>query len=143
MKLLLFYLFLTFTLFLNGQNLTQLIGTWKVDGKMQFEKWEEINGQYVGYGYVLDGKDTIILESLKIRFKPLKTIYEATVPNQNEGKSVQFVLNKSESEWFSFENLSHDFPNKIRYRFLNLDRMEVSVVDEINKGFAMSFSRIK
>lgn len=64
-----------------------------------------------------------------------KVIYEATVPDQNEGKAIPFTLNNDIKEYLSFENIEHDFPKKIQYKRINEDEIEVTVLGDEGKGF--------
>ena len=75
-------------------------------------------------------------ETLSIKITGHHIVYEATVPDQNEGKSISFTLNDSIKEYLSFENIGHDFPKKIQYRRITKDEIEVSVLGEEGRGFS-------
>ncbi|MBI9071363.1 MAG: hypothetical protein JEY94_07175 [Melioribacteraceae bacterium] len=117
--------------------LDTLIGTWKIEGKEQFEVWEKkTNNNLAGYSYKLINHKKIILETLSIKIYDSQIVYEATVPNQNEGKTIQFILNSEIDSCLSFENNTHDFPNKIRYKNISDEKIEVSVGGNNGKGFS-------
>ena len=71
-----------------------LEGTWKIEGKEQYEVWvkKEKNG-LTGYSYKINDNRKTILESIAIKIVDEQVIYEATVPDQNEGKTIQFTWN--------------------------------------------------
>lgn len=118
------------------------VGTWKTEGKEQFEMWKlNDNDELIGQVYKIEKNEKIVTETLLIKEINDRIIYEATVPNQNQGKTIQFILNAKDSSCFSFENMNHDFPNKIQYKKLNNREIEVRVSDKHDKGF--SFSQIK
>jgi hypothetical protein len=119
-----------------------LVGQWKHEHKDQFEVWtKDKNNELVEYGYLLRDDKQSITETLSIKKLNNKIIYEATVSDQNEGKSVPFILNTKIATSFSFENNNHDFPKKIQYEKLSRQKIKVNVLGDDNEGF--SFVMIK
>ncbi len=120
-----------------------LLGTWKVENKQTFEAWtkEENGGKFVGSSYKLINGKKRVTESLSVVEKNGKLVYSALVPNQNSGKSIDFTLNASVKDRWSFENLNHDFSKKIRYKKLDAQTLFVEVLGENDKGF--SYKMIK
>lgn len=119
-----------------------LVGTWKRDNKEQFEVWEKNNSSdLTGYSYRIKDNQKIITETLFIKKNGNQFVYEATVPDQNDGKTVQFILNTETDSLFSFENDEHDFPKKIQYKRINDNQLEVIVLGDGNTGF--SYIQIK
>jgi len=113
-----------------------MVGTWKMEGKEQYEVWESTkNKELIGYSYRFNDNQKIITETLSIKIIENNIIYEATVPDQNEGKTIPFTLNNEIKEYLSFENIKHDFPKKIQYKRLNNDEIEVTVLGDEGKGF--------
>ena len=91
-----------------------LVGTWKIQAKHQYEVWEKSkNDELIGYSFKIDSSERTLTETLLIREFSNNIIYEATVPDQNDGETVQFILNTEINAYFSFENDLHDFPKKI------------------------------
>jgi hypothetical protein len=118
------------------------VGTWKRDNKEQYEVWEKNNSSNLtGYSYrIINNKKTTI-ETLVIKKIGDQFVYEATVPDQNEGRTVQFILNTETDSLFSFENDKHDFPKKIQYKKINDNQLKVIVLGDDNTGF--SYIQIK
>lgn len=119
------------------QDVNFLIGTWKVENKASYESWETVKNQEMkGYSYkILDG-EIVISENLSIKKLKNQTVYEATVLNQNDGKTIPFILNTNDNDWFSFENETHDFPKKIQYKILSKDTLQVQVLGKDDQGFS-------
>jgi hypothetical protein len=119
-----------------------IIGTWKMEGKEQYEIWEKSKYNEInGYSYKLDDGKKTVTETLSIKKIGNQIIYEATVPTQNKGKTVQFTLNRDNKSCFSFENMEHDFPKKIQYKIISINEIEVSVLGNNSEGF--SFTQVK
>lgn len=111
-------------------------GTWKMEGKEQYEVWEPAGkGQLKGYSFKFHDNEKIITETLSIKISDHSIVYQANVPDQNEGKSISFTLNGDIKEYLSFENNRHDFPKKIQYRRIDDDEIEVSVLGDGDQGF--------
>lgn len=114
-----------------------LDGTWKLTDKEQYEVWEQRQrGVLQGYSFWLKDGERVVTETLQIRMLNGQLCYEATVPDQNAAATIPFTLNKEVTDRLSFENLQHDFPKKIQYRFLSADRVEVTVLGADGKGFS-------
>lgn len=98
--------------------LSWLNGTWEgIDdnGLLFVENWKKGSGNWMdGKGATLtpDG-DTLFKETLKIELVEGTPYYVATVP-QNPGP-VLFRLVESDASHCVFENLDHDFPQRIEY----------------------------
>lgn len=119
-----------------------LLGTWKVDGEEQFELWEnDKDGVLSGYTYVVKNDEKIISETFRIYSDNENIILEATVPLQNEGKPIDFVLNKKITDYLSFENMEHDFPKKVLYKKIHPDTVHVSILGD--KGRGVTYNQIK
>ena len=119
-----------------------LIGTWKRDNKEQFEVWEKSNSSNLnGYSYRIKDNQKVITETLVIKKIGDQFVYEATVPDQNDGRPVQFILNTETYSLFSFENDNHDFPKKIQYQRINDNKLKVIVLGDDDTGF--SYIQIK
>ncbi len=121
------YLFLVlFTGFLTSiaqsvpaDELSFLFGNWELktaEGKVT-EHWKKEGNQLLGSSYKHDFKgnrtltETIVLKQIKGKWQFLVTGYE----KGNEGTTA-FKLVSSKNNTFIFENLEHDFPQRIVYQ---------------------------
>ena len=119
-----------------------MIGTWQMEGKEQYEVWEKTKTQVLtGYSYKINNNEKIVTETLSIKEIDNQIFYEATVPDQNDGRTISFALNKEIKTYLSFENAEHDFPKKIQYEQINDNEIKVTVLGDSGKGF--SYHQIK
>jgi len=119
-----------------------LVGTWKIEGKEQYEAWEKNSkNEFSGHSYKIDENQKTNLESSAIKMIDNQIIYEATVPDQNDRKTIQFILNSDIKSYFSFENIRHDFPKKIQYHKKSENEITIRVLGDEGKGF--SYTLIK
>src|ERR1044072_8739052 len=99
-------------------DLQWMLGTWEgVDAnELTFvEVWKQGNAKdMIGSGATItpDG-DTLFKETLKIELVEGTPYYVATVP-ENPGP-VLFIMMKGDETHCVFENLDHDFPQRISY----------------------------
>ena len=108
-----------------------LLGNWEnksVEGSLT-ENWEKVNDStYQATSYFIKGKDTLHFESINLQQKGEALTYLATVKGQNDDKPVAFNLTTSTEKQLVFENLKHDYPQKISYTQISKD----SIVAEIS-----------
>lgn len=101
-------------------DLNWILGSWYIDaGEVQiYESWkQEDNGSYTGSGFVIKGKDTIVTETLRIENIGGYWVYIAQINDQDP---VLFTLKqKSNAKELVFENLEHDNPQRVIYKFVN------------------------
>ena len=139
-KLLSFVMMLHFTITCEAQDLSEvsfLEGTWKIENKDTYEKWEKNGDVYEGHSFKMIGGQKRIMETLTIKVLNGKIKYYALVPNQNNGNAIPFTLNTEfKGDILSFENPAHDFPKKIQYKKISGTKIHVSVSGEDNKGFS-------
>jgi len=119
------------------------IGTWKIEGRETYELWKKEGDKLVGESYKMKDAQKQVSETLEIKKNDDQIIYTATVLNQNQGKGIPFVLNAKNKEWFSFENMEHDFPNKIQYKILSETELQVNVLGKDGKGFSYKMKKQK
>ncbi|MEM9546756.1 MAG: DUF6265 family protein [Bacteroidota bacterium] len=119
------------------KSLEFMIGTWKIESKTTYESWKMLSdSEFTGKSFKSQHDQVKILETLRIRADEDQIIYEATVTNQNEGRTIRFILSSNEKTKLSFENLSHDFPKKIQYTSINPTKMFVEVLGSNDDGFS-------
>ncbi|MEO0470361.1 MAG: DUF6265 family protein [Bacteroidota bacterium] len=93
------------------------------------EAWAQINStEWKGIGYMVAEGDTLFVENLRIRKKDDVMKLYASVPSQNDGKTIVFSEAKRQPDTLSFVNPSHDFPQKITY--IRLSDTELKTVVE-------------
>ncbi len=118
-----------------------LIGTWKMEGKENYESWKKLDNKFEGESYKIENGLKKVTETIEIKLEKLRIIYTPTVFDQNEGKGIPFQLKVLEDNLYSFENLEHDFPKKIQYKILDNKKLFVSVLGKNEEGF--SYNLIK
>jgi len=118
-----------------------LQGTWKMENKEIYEHWDKLNDKTLkGFSYKLNNGQMKVSEYLEIKQHDNHIVYTASVINQNQGKSVDFKLIKTDST-FTFENPNHDFPKQIVYQKLSDTEIFVQVSDGNEKGFAYKMTK--
>lgn len=114
-----------------------LEGTWKMEGKEIYERWDLLNNTTMkGVSYVIDEGQTVVFEYLEMQRNKKNVVYTATVPGQNQGKSIAFKMKTPNDDTFTFENSKHDFPKKIVYQRLNNTEISVQVSGKNKNGFS-------
>lgn len=110
---------------------TFLAGTWKVENKDVYERWDILNATSMkGFSYIENSGKMSITEYLEIAPSPKGEFqYVATVLEQNNGKEIAFKM-KEEDSIFIFENPQHDFPKKIIYKKIKENTLEVTLSSE-------------
>lgn len=130
------------------QQLHQLIGRWKMTtarGEI-WEQWELRNGMLYGTSFRIRDKDTTWLEQIDLLFDNGGIFYKPVVANQNNGQRVSFALNRISANTFQFENLLHDFPQRIIYDFSVPDSIYARIEGNSKGQFRTSqyrYARIK
>lgn len=113
-----------------------LQGTWKIEEKESYEHWDRLgDNRLKGFSYSLENGEMLVSEYLDIVRQGNRIMYIATVPGQNQDKSINFTLKRTDSI-YSFENPAHDFPKKVVYKLLSDTVVWVRVSDGKQKGFS-------
>ncbi|MFT6815809.1 MAG: hypothetical protein ACJAZ3_001721 [Sphingobacteriales bacterium] len=120
---------------------TELEGKWqRADNNRQFEEWSRVSDtKLFGFGYVLRGSDTILLEKMYLENREGVTFFTADV-FENDAP-VDFEL-KSDKSPYIFENQTHDFPKRITYSVTSDTCLFVTISDS-EKLFNFDFVRAK
>lgn len=117
-------------------------GTWKVEGQEIYEHWDVLHETALkGVSYRVRNGETRVSEYLDITQNEDGLVYTATVPEQNDGKPVDFALGESNDSTFIFRNPDHDFPVEIAYHKLGENEIFVMVSGEEEKGFTYKLIR--
>lgn len=95
-----------------------LLGTWINENGPEFsqESWSQENpSTFTGFSFTQVGKETVFAETMALEQKADSLLLTVATANQNEKKPVTFKLVSSEKGQFTFENKTHDFPQRIVY----------------------------
>ncbi|MBP6181540.1 DUF6265 family protein [Flavobacterium sp.] len=113
-----------------------LIGKWEnnsADGNLS-ESWKKVNDStFQAQSYYIKDKDTLHFESISLQQKGEELTYTATVKGQNNDKPVAFKLTTSTNKQLAFENLKHDYPQKISYTQITPDSL-IAKISGIQQG---------
>ncbi|TDE42231.1 hypothetical protein E0I26_13850 [Flavobacterium rhamnosiphilum] len=113
-----------------------LLGNWEnksADGNLT-ENWKKVNDStFEAQSYYIKEKDTLHFESITLQQKGEELTYTATVQGQNNDKPVAFKLTTATDKQVAFENLKHDYPQKISYSQITPDSL-VAKISGIQQG---------
>jgi hypothetical protein len=121
----------------------KLVGTWKLDKEEQYEQWRKnSDGSYESRVYTISGKDTTMMEEVKIVPEDGKWNFITIVKGQNKGKAVVFTSSMLMDSLVQFENPAHDFPRIINYRLPSLNNLE-AFIGGTSDTIYFNFSRVE
>ena len=113
-----------------------LLGNWEnksIEGSLT-ENWEKVNDStYKATSHFIKGKDTLHFESIDLQQKGEVLTYTATIKGQNDDKAVAFNLTTSTEKQLVFENLKHDYPQKISYTQISKDSL-IAEISGLQQG---------
>jgi hypothetical protein len=108
-------------------------GTWQMKdegGGTMYEEWHKLSDSlYNGENYTIEKGKKQLFESVQLKYVKGVLCYAPTVKDQNEGKEIVFPLKEisDDGKKFIFENLEHDFPQRIIYHFKNKSTLDARV----------------
>lgn len=105
-------------------------GEWtnKSEQGLLVEKWSRLNDTCMsGLSFLINGKDTLFSEKIRLCARSKGIFYLPAVQGQNENQEVSFELVRSTSDSLVFENLLHDFPQRIIYAHPTADSLVASI----------------
>lgn len=107
----------------------RLAGRWLMETPRQsfLEQWEKKGALYSGFMSVIENGDTITAENIRILAEKEDYYYEATTAGQNDSAAVKFKLVSYQPNEWVFENLMHDYPQRIVYAFVGNDSLVASI----------------
>jgi len=95
------------------------------DGRVIEEHWmEPYGGTLIGMGRTVKGGETLFFEYLRIERRP-DWVYFVAQPRGNPPVSFRLVEGANNS--VLFENLKHDFPQRIRYTCVSENELVAEV----------------
>lgn len=110
----------------NLENALWLIGTWEMDEEFGFlrEEWKRQNDSvFIGKSYTTKGKDTMVYETIRLVIENNDIYYIPRVMTQNDGEEIRFKAVQFSPNALVFENVAHDFPQRIEYNMLSKDSL--------------------
>ncbi len=120
----------------------KLLGTWKLSDEDQFEQWSKNNdGSYSSRVFAVAGKDTTMMEEIKVVSEAGKWNFITLVKGQNKGKTVTFTSSILQDTLVQFENPAHDFPRIINYRLPSENTMQAFIGGTTDTIY-FNFSRV-
>ena len=96
-----------------------ILGSWEqqTDKGILTETWQRQNDSlFVGSCYFINQSDTLHTETILLDQRDDSITYSANVKGQNNEKAVPFTLTTANTNSLVFENLKHDYPQKIVYQ---------------------------
>lgn len=105
------------------KDLAWLQGNWenKEGEAYLFENWViNSDGSLTGTAYTLENTDTTFSEKVKLAFSTDGIYYQVNVQGSD---STSFKLVECKKQEAVFENLEHDFPQRILYKLVNKDSL--------------------
>jgi hypothetical protein len=118
------------------EKMNWLIGKWenKLPEGLLTETWSQINDStFTATSFFIIDKDTVHSESIELTQLKDELIYRPTVNGQNNDEPVDFKLSSESENTFTFENLKHDYPQKIVYKKVNETNL-VATISGIQQG---------
>lgn len=113
-----------------------LIGNWGNTSQegILTETWIKVNDSvYNGATYFTVKNDTVFSEDVKLKETNGKLTYVVTVPDQNDGKAVNFNMTSITVDNVVFENPKHDYPSKLTYTKIDADSI-VAMISGVKNG---------
>lgn len=113
------------------QKVNWILGTWQQSdsGGVFTETWKkQFDSVFIGAGhFVTPAGDTVFKEELQLVSNNDTLWYIPTVIDQNSGQPVRFMEKIITDTSVVFENLGHDFPQRIIYTRKGEDKMKARV----------------
>ena len=107
-----------------------LLGEWVNQSKegVVSENWSQPNDSTLVAGsFFIKEKDTLHFENIALTEKDGELLYETTIQGQNDDKPIVFpLLSETENE-LVFENLTNDYPQKIKYQRNSKSAITISI----------------
>jgi hypothetical protein len=130
------------------EKLKPLSGLWitkRTNGDI-YERWERTGqSEFTGKSYKIVKADTVKLETMRLYRTGNEIIFAPVTAGQNDEKEVLFKLKSIQGNKFVFENLQHDFPQRIVYHIKSQDSLDAYIEGQIeakNKRIDYPYSRI-
>ena len=124
-----------------------LLGEWVNQSKegIVSENWSQPNDSTLVAGsFFIKEKDTLHFENSVLKEKEGELVYETIIQGQNNDKPIVFpLLSETENE-LVFENLTNDYPQKIKYQRNSKSSITISISGkQANKVVSEQFKMMK
>jgi hypothetical protein len=130
------------------EKLKPLSGLWitkRANGDI-YEQWARTGeSEFAGKSYKVLKTDTILLETMKLYYSGGEIVFAPVAARQNDEKEVIFKLKSIQGSKFVFENLQHDFPQRIVYDIKSQDSLYAYIEGKIeskNKRIDYPYNRM-
>ncbi|MBU2019557.1 MAG: hypothetical protein KJ941_07920 [Bacteroidetes bacterium] len=124
------------------EKMAWLNGTWQSNthGKIICEQWTLANDSTMnGASYYIQNTDTLMQETMTISMREGKMFFQTIVIDKDSTtEETRFEMLTLKDDKVEFENLLHDFPQKIVYAKQNKD----SLIAYIDGNFNGQYNRI-
>lgn len=112
----------------------KLIGNWRHADNQQifYENWVRVDNAFRGTGFVVDKRDTIMIEHMQMLEEDEIWNFKVQVSNQNNGESVVFEQSYADENQIVFANEDHDYPQFITYDLISKDELDVEISGDQN-----------
>ena len=115
-------------------------GSWLAHGMEYIEEWTIVDDSTMtARVYKEEGKDTIVTEVIIFNRRGTEFLYTPTVKSQNSGQPITFKATVTNPNELQFENLAHDFPNRIVYFRTSDQQMDVRIEAVANGQVTQSY----
>ncbi|HRO44147.1 MAG TPA: DUF6265 family protein [Flavipsychrobacter sp.] len=117
--------------------LSWMLGKWQMqtsDGTITEEWNKSSDSQWYGVSFMVSTQgDTPFRESIKLNYNNDQLTYSPMVSNQNDAKEISFAEKSFSDSMVVFENLNHDFPQRIIYRKIS-DTSILAAIEGVQNG---------
>ena len=116
--------------------LAWMLGKWEMEtpeGTITEEWMKPSDSQWQGVSYLIaPGGDTPFRERIRLDYSGDHLYYRPAVSNQNQGEAVSFAEKSFSDSLVVFENLQHDFPQRIIYKRISDTSILAAIEGESN-----------
>lgn len=92
------------------------------------ENWIKVNDStYTATSYFVKGKDTLHSERITLSQKNESLNYKTTIIGQNDDEPILFLGKEAKENELVFENMTNDYPQKIKYSKSNASQMVAEI----------------
>lgn len=120
------------------ENFKWLVGSWSnITPEAQlYEIWRvENDSSLFGESYMIVERDTTFYETIRLEARGNEVFYIPNVSGQNNNQPVSFKMVADSSGEFIFENLQHDFPQRIVYNNSEADVLNARIEGQYEGQF--------